>query len=275
MEIKKVWKIFFSATGTTEKIVRTVADCLAASCGVEVTEYDFTLPPEREGFPSLTATDLVVFGCPTYAGRLPNLLLNYLNTITGGGAYAIPIVTFGNRAFDNSLAELCSLLEAHEFHTIAAAAFSCEHSFSTTLGGGRPDENDLKDAENFALSVFGKMVKSVAFCQPINPVEVDGDPNAAYYQPRDRHGDSIDIRKVKPVTTKACTQCGFCAEVCPMGAIDKSDCTSTPGICIKCCACIKKCPQGAKLFTDTGFLYHKEELEAMYGGRRAENSFYL
>ena len=129
MESKKVWKIFFSATGTTEKIVRTVADCLAASCGVEVTEYDFTLPPEREGFPSLTATDLVVFGCPTYAGRLPNLLLNYLNTITGGGAYAIPIVTFGNRAFDNSLAELCSLLEAHEFHTIAAAAFSCEHSF--------------------------------------------------------------------------------------------------------------------------------------------------
>lgn len=275
MEIKKVWKIFFSATGTTEKIVRTVADCLAASCGVEVTEYDFTLPPEREGFPSLTATDLLVFGCPTYAGRLPNLLLNYLNTITGCGAYAIPIVTFGNRAFDNSLAELCSLLEAHEFHTIAAAAFSCEHSFSTTLGGGRPDENDLKDAENFALSVFGKMVKSVAFCQPINPVEVDGDPNAAYYQPRDRHGASIDIRKVKPVTTKACTQCGFCAEVCPMGAIDKNDCTRTPGICIKCCACIKKCPQGAKLFTDTGFLYHKEELEAMYGGRRAENSFYL
>ena len=106
MEIKKVWKIFFSATGTTEKIVRTVADCLAASCGVETFEYDFTLPPEREGFPSLTATDLVVFGCPTYAGRLPNLLLNYLNTITGGGAYAIPIVTFGNRAFDNSLAEL-------------------------------------------------------------------------------------------------------------------------------------------------------------------------
>ena len=130
-------------------------------------------------------------------------------------------------------------------------------------------------AENFALSVFGKMVKSVAFCQPINPVEVDGDPNAAYYQPRDRHGDSIDIRKVKPVTTKACTQCGFCAEVCPMGAIDKNDCTRTPGICIKCCACIKKCPQGAKLFTDTGFLYHKEELEAMYGGRRTENSFYL
>ena len=107
MEIKKVWKIFFSATGTTEKIVRTVADCLAASCGVEVTEYDFTLPPEREGFPSINRNGFGGFRMSDLCGaRLPNLLLNYLNTITGGGAYAIPIVTFGNRAFDNSLAEL-------------------------------------------------------------------------------------------------------------------------------------------------------------------------
>ena len=275
MEIKRVWKIFFSATGTTEKIVTTVADCMAASCGVEVRAYDFTLPPARETFPSLSETDLVVFGCPTYAGRLPNLLLKYLDTMAGNGAYAVPIVTFGNRAFDNSLAELCALLESHDFHTIAAAAFSCEHSFSNTLGDGRPDENDLKEAENFVLSVFGKVVKAVAFCQPIGPIKVDGDPNAAYYQPRDRHGAFIDIRKVKPITTEACTRCGLCSEVCPMGAIDRADCTQTPGICIKCCACIKKCPQRAKLFTDTGYLYHKEELEAMYGGRRAENSFYL
>ena len=108
MEIKRVWKIFFSATGTTEKIVTTVADCLSASCGVEVRAYDFTLPSARETFPSLSETDLVVFGCPTYAGRLPNLLLKYLDTMAGNGAYAVPIVTFGNRAFDNSLAELCA-----------------------------------------------------------------------------------------------------------------------------------------------------------------------
>ena len=90
------------------------------------------------------------------------------------------------------------------------------------------------------------MVKSVAFCQPINPVEVDGDPNAAYYQPRDRHGDSIDIRKVKPVTTKACTQCGFCAEVCPMGAIDKNDCTRMPRHLHQMLCLHKKMPAGSE-----------------------------
>lgn len=275
MEIKRIWKIFFSATGTTEKVVTKIAERMAGECGVEVSCYDFTLPSAREDFPSLSDTDLVIFGCPTYAGRLPNLLLPYLNTIIGNGAHAIPIVTFGNRAFDNSLAELCALLEERGFRTIASAAFSCEHSFSTTLGGGRPDEKDMEDAENFALSVFGKMVKSVAFRQPIAPIKVDGNSNAPYFKPQYRQGNFIDIRKVKPVTTEACNHCGLCAEVCPMGAIDSTDCTRTPGICIKCCACIKKCPQSAKRFTDTGYLYHKEELEAMYGGRRAENSFYL
>ncbi len=275
MEIKRVWKIFFSATGTTEKITSAVAGCLGASCGVDVFTYDFTLPKARESFPALCETDLVIFGCPTYAGRLPNLLLKYLDTICGNGAFAIPVVTFGNRAFDNSLAELAALLESHGFHTIGGAAFSCEHSFSDTLGGGRPDEDDLKEAENFALSLFGKMVKSAAFCEEIPPIKASGKPDAPYYQPRDRHGNSIDIRKVKPVTTEGCTSCGLCAELCPMGAISRDDFSEVPGICIKCCACIKKCPQSAKVFTDPGFLYHKEELEAMYGSRRAANSFYL
>lgn len=275
MEIKRVWKIYFSPTGTTARLVNTIGDCLAASCGAKGHTYDFTLPSARSTFPELNETDLVVFGCPTYAGRLPNLLLPYLGTIAGNGASAIPLVTFGNRAFDNSLAELTAVMENAAFRTIAAAAFSCEHSFSKTLGAGRPDEADLKEAESFALAVFGNMVKSVAFCEPLSPIKPDGDPNAPYYKPQDRHGNFIDIRKVKPLTSDACTGCGLCAKLCPMGAIDKNDVRLVPGICIKCGACTKKCPQNAKYYDDAGYLYHKEELEAMYGSRRAENKFYL
>ena len=86
-------------------------------------------------------------------------------------------------------------------------------------------------------------------------------PIRGYYQPRDRKGNPIDIRKVKPKTKDSCISCKLCAEVCPMGAISLEDVRIYQNICIKCGACVKKCPVEAKYFDDPGFLYHKSELE--------------
>lgn len=100
-------------------------------------------------------------------------------------------------------------------------------------------------------------------------------PSGPYYTPRDRHGNPINILKVKPKTDMSkCGGCGWCAAHCPMGSIDPTDVSQVNGVCIKCCACVKGCPTGAKYFDDPGYLYHKSELEEVYA-RPAKNEVFL
>ena len=275
MERKKVWAVYFSATDTTKKTVLTIADEAARLLGAEREDYDFTLPRMRENGFAAGKDDLVIFGTPVYAGRVPNVLLKYLATIQGNGALAVPVVLFGNRNFDDGLIELRDILENTGFHTVAAAAFVGEHSFSKTLAAGRPDADDMKEALAFAGKVTEK-VKGLPEGEAPAPVEVEGVPHPyrGYYQPRDRKGVSIDIRKVKSLVSDACDDCKICADVCPMGSISHENVREYTGICIKCGACIKKCPKQARYYEDEDYLYHQHELEEGYT-RRAAISLFL
>lgn len=275
MERKKVWAVYFSATDTTKKTVLTIADEAARLLGAEREDYDFTLPGMRENGFAAGKDDLVIFGTPVYAGRVPNVLLKYLATIQGNGALAVPVVLFGNRNFDDGLIELRDILENTGFHTVAAVAFVGEHSFSKTLAAGRPDADDMKEALAFAGKVAEK-VKGLPEGEAPAPVEVEGVPHPyrGYYQPRDRKGVSIDIRKVKSLVSDACDDCKICADVCPMGSISHENVREYTGICIKCGACIKKCPKQARYYEDEGYLYHQHELEEGYT-RRAAISLFL
>ena len=103
MNISQVYAVYFSATGNTRKVTTTLANALAVSFDVPLEVRDFTLPAAREEAYEFAAGDLVVFGMPTYAGKLPNKLLDFVKSgFHGNGALAVPVVTFGNRSFDNS-----------------------------------------------------------------------------------------------------------------------------------------------------------------------------
>lgn len=274
MECKTVWAVYWSATDTTKTLVRALAKEAGATLHAPVEVFDFTRPAAREGVRDFEAGDLVFFGVPTYAGRVPNVLLPYLKEqIRGNGALGVPVVLFGNRNYDDSLRELRDVMEADGFHTVAGGAFVGEHAFSRRLGRGRPDEADLALAADFARQVAERARGLTSL--PETPVPVAGeDPIRPYYTPRDRAGNPIDIRKVKPKTSAACDHCGLCALLCPMGSIDPEDEGEVTGVCIKCCACEKHCPKGAKFFDDPGYVYHRTELEEGYA-RRAEVEVFL
>lgn len=274
MRIKKVWAVYFSGTGTTEKTVRRIAAGMAQALDAELAVYDFTTPAARQRELRFGAEELAVLGVPVYAGRVPNVLLPYLTKqLHGGGALAVPVVLFGNRNFDDGLIELRNILTEDGFMPVAGGAFVGEHAFSRTLAAGRPDADDLAEARDFAVRIAEKLTHGEGLD---TPVAVRGEtPLRPYYTPRDRAGQPVNILKVKPKTDPAkCDGCGKCAAVCPMGSIDPKDFGTVKGICIKCCACEKTCPTGAKYFDDPGYLYHKRELELGFA-RRAENETFL
>ncbi|MEA1959765.1 MAG: EFR1 family ferrodoxin [Bacillota bacterium] len=271
------WNIhtmYFSPTDTTKTIVSGIANKLLQAGGGEKTIHtiDFTLPAGRKEPVFFTKDDLVVIGVPVYAGRVPNVLLKYLDSITGNGALAVAIVVYGNRDYDDALLELKDILESHNFTVIAGGAFVGEHSFSDTLGGNRPDEKDMTLAADFAEKVYSKLSAN----EPFQSIDVKGNrPYRRYYVPKDKDGQPVnDFRKITPKTNEEdCVDCKLCAEVCPMGSIDFDDVSVVNGICIKCCACIKKCPTGAKFFDDPNFLKHKYELEVAFDRRSEPETF--
>ncbi len=271
MNVKRVYALYFSPAGATRSLTVTLANALAESFGVPMEVVDITFPPAREETQSFAAGDLVVCGSPTYAGKLPNKLLPYWKErLAGNGALAVALVSFGNRAFDNSLAELCACLDADGFHTVGAGAFACRHVFSDTLAAERPDKDDFEELAKFGAAVATRIARAN---EPPAPPAVPGDADAPYYVPKGLDGEPKNFLKAKPKVTDECMQCGVCAALCPMGSIDPTDAANVPGICIKCHACVRECPVGARYFDDEAFLSHKAMLERDFT-RRAESKWF-
>lgn len=273
MKIQSISAVYFSATGNTEKVVRTTAEYISHEIGAPVVCDDFTLPQERSARREYTDKELVVFGVPTYAGRIPNKILPFVKTLfKGNNTPAVIITTFGNRAYENSLSELKYELSENGFIPFAAGAIACQHSF-VDIGLGRPDEEDDRLLRFLASQACRKLREAKEIPES---VEVKGELKPEkYYTPTGVDGKPVNFLKAKPVTDKAlCDHCGICAEVCPLGSIDSSDPSNVPGICIKCHACVKKCPRHAKYFNDEAMLSHIRMIEQSCQRRALTEIFY-
>lgn len=270
MDMKKVNLMYFSPTATTKTVVEEIGKRLVDTKGLErgIT-VDFTLPKQRESGQNFQTNDILVIGVPVYSGRVPNILLSYLNNIKGNNTLAIPIVLYGNREYEDALLELSDILIENGFNVIAGGAFIGEHSFSTILAKERPDNTDLSIAKNFADSVYKKIESD-----RLDTLRIKGNrPYRAYTKPKVDEDKKEDTVKVEPKTDQNCIDCKICAEVCPVGCIDYNNVTRITGTCIKCGACVKLCPTNSKYFDNPDYIKLKLTLEELYIERKEPELF--
>ena len=240
MEVRRVKLIYFSPTGTTRKVLESIAKGI----GVEDVEHiDLTLPEcAQQTIPSFT-DELVIIGAPVYGGRLPVDAVKRFKKIKAGKTLAVPIVVYGNREFEDALLELKNLSIELGFIPVAGGAFIGEHSFATKevpIANGRPDSLDVQKAMD-----FGARIKDKVAALPSPEAQMDLEiPGRFPYE------GGVRIKDLAPVTIEdTCTVCGTCASVCPTAAISiNGSVATTIELCIRCCACIKNCPTGARVW---------------------------
>jgi ferredoxin len=265
MKIKSVKLVYFSPTGATKAVVQSIAHGINP-CTMEL--IDITKPDARKQ-PLLTSeNELLIVGVPVYMGRVPALLIEWLNAIQAYNIPTVCVVVYGNREYEDALLELKNIVMKCGCIPIAGAAYIGEHSFSnfeTPTAQGRPDDNDLNHAIAFGQKIREKL-QSISLISQISNLYVP----CIYPYRKDSKLWDVDFIAV----SDECLQCGICAEKCPVGAIDaeNSRLIDTEK-CITCCACIKNCPQSARSMKPGLVKDASVRLHTLYSQRKEPECF--
>lgn len=216
-------EIIFSPTGGTEK----VAHIIGRQWSESVIKIDLSNPRIDFSKCAINKEDRVLIAMPSFGGRAPAVAIERLRKIAGNGAKCTLICVYGNRAYEDTLAEMEDAAKESGFRVVAAVTAVAQHSIIPRYAANRPDASDEKQLEQFARQIADKTESAAS---------VPGN------RPYKKAGGSGLV----PKPSKDCVKCGLCAKNCPMQAIDPVTLSADTKKCISCMRCVKQCPHNAR-----------------------------
>lgn len=227
---QKLVTITFSPTGGTQRVADILAENIKGNKTQEKIDLcDRTLDYDKV---ALTENDMAILAIPSYGGHVPMTAVERLGKIKGNSAKAVIVCVYGNRAYDDTLAELLDVSQKAGFCVIAAVAALAEHSVAREVAAGRPDAKDKEVLADMTKQIIEKL-ESGNMETPVVPGTV---------KERKASGGAVMV----PAMTEDCTKCGSCALQCPVEAIDAQTWKADSKKCISCMKCISVCPVNAK-----------------------------
>ena len=229
MKLEQVQVVYFSAAGST----RRIAQAVAAGTGLPVQEWDATAQRAQAPFQP-TANTLTIVAAPNFEGVAPEPFLQKLSQMQGAGMAAV-VTTYGVQGLDSVLLQLQHKAQEQGYRVVGAGAFVARHSLAPGIASGRPNAEDLTQAQGFGA----QLVELIDQMQPEQEYTLTL-PGKCPYPKTERAGAWIK-------TSKACVECGRCADACPTGSIPaEKPCKTNHKTCIACMQCVYVCPAHAR-----------------------------
>ncbi len=245
--------IFFSATNTTDKVMKELGSDAQSSINVTLAK------PSSESL-KFSENDIIFIGFPVFGGRVPALFLERISSLEGNGCKAVVVALYGNRHYDDAIKEMQAFAEGHGCHVVAAIAAVAQHSIAPTIAAGRPDETDINNLRDFKSMIEKKAQ--------------EGSLTAFAPRPEESYKEYRQM-PIMPESTDDCSLCGVCASECPVGAISIGDtCQTDPDKCILCMRCTAVCPSGARKLNDDILASVTMMIKSRCNGRRESEIFW-
>lgn len=272
--INKVVGLYFSPSGDTARLTKKIAEEIVVRLD-ENSVDDFSVHfIDLLRNPLLHKCDfdedtIVVVGMPAFNGRIPLPCIKMIQKMHGDNTMAVCVVNYGNSSYGDALYELYTFLEDQRFEVLSAGAFVSQNAIFKHIAESRPDFQDIQQLKKFCELTSKKLQR---FC---GTMIRDMRAKPAPLQIKGSMPSKAPLKlPIHPTPDKSCTNCGECAKICPMGAIDLRDVTKVSAKkCISCTACVKVCPTGSRGFHGPMCTASRIALERLWSKRKEPEWF--
>lgn len=262
----KAFIFYTSPAGSTASIAQLVADTLEAlplcKDGVRLVDLGamkFLMEREKialylDEITQAGGEVLVCAGSPVYVGHALWPVQNLIEYLPASGGWFLPFTTYGAISSGVALSDMGQAAARRTWKVAGAFSAPAVHSQMwrdrDPLGQGRPSSGETELIKAF-LKDLGQSIAEGRALEDLQSLDhpdprVRKDFSAMHLGKAVEKGFMAD-RVIITEGEKACTLCGTCARVCPLGAVEYGEVPLFTDRCVYCFDCVRLCPTDSML----------------------------
>ncbi len=189
----------------------------------------------------------LMMGSPVYRDMAVPPVMAFIDALPRiGNGWGVPFVTYGRACSGVALWQMAMALQDKGFGIAGAAKVVAVHSLmwpsDHPAGEGHPDADDLQQVRELADGLLLQFSAGEPAALTLESLDYQPAGLASEFKAR---LDQPWMIVPKTVDEGACTECGVCADVCPVAAVSLDPLPQFGDGCFDCFNCIRLCPEEA------------------------------